>query len=232
MEAAHAGSQGEAKRQRKLLEDAGVLQQQHRETAEMQARLAARTGDAYVELLAEGMRYASQHEPRRSARAYREAIALKPDEPEAYFNLGAALANSGHYVEAAQRFLEAKERYPVGSVHWARAIARAFKMLICLQDAEEVCAQVAKPEWWSDEGLKALSARVVRAAPDDTEAHQMRAIVLSGQCVAWEVGPRSVAELREALTHLDRAAALEPAPAMKAEFAKLADRCRQLAASR
>ena len=87
-------------------------------------------------------------------------------------------------------------------------------------------------EWWNDEGLKALSARVVRAAPDDTEAHQMRAIVLSGQCVAWEVGPRSVAELREALTHLDRAAALEPAPAMKAEFAKLADRCRQLAASR
>ena len=25
----------------------------------------------------------------------------------------------------------------------------------------------AKPEWWNDEELKALSARVVRAAPDD-----------------------------------------------------------------
>ena len=52
---------------------------------------------------------------RRAARAYREAIALRPDEPLAYFNLGAALANSGHHVEAAQRFLEARERYPVGS---------------------------------------------------------------------------------------------------------------------
>ena len=207
-------------------------QQEARETAERATRRAARSGNAYDELLAEGSRYALKQDWRRAARACREAIALRPDAPDAYFNLGAALANSGHDVEAAQRFLEAKERYPVGSVHWARAIARAFKMLICLQDAEEVCAQVAKPEWWSDEGLKALSARVVRAAPDDTEAHQMRAIVLSGQCVAWEVGPRSVAELREALTHLDRAAALEPAPAMKAEFAKLADRCRQLAASR
>ena len=65
--------------------------------------------------MAEGSRYGSQQDMRRAARAYREAIALRPDEPEAYFNLGAALANSAHHVEAAQRFLEAKERYPVGS---------------------------------------------------------------------------------------------------------------------
>ena len=222
MEAAHAGSQGEAKRQRKLLEDAGVLQQQHRETAEMQARLAARTGDAYVELLAEGMRYASQHEPRRSARAYREAIALKPDEPEAYFNLGAALANSGHYVEAAQRLLEAKERHRVGSEGWAQATAVAFLTL-----TKEACAVVAKPEWWSYEGLKALSMRVVRAAPDDVVAAEMRAVVLSRQSCGWEAfGPRSAAELREAATHWERAAALCPAPALKANDAAAAAWCR------
>ena len=45
---------------------------------------------------------------------------------------------------------------------------------------QEACAEVAKPEWWNDEGLKALSARVVRAAPDDWQANQMRAIVLAG----------------------------------------------------
>ena len=56
-------------------------------------------------------------------------------------------------MEAAQRFLEAKERYPVGSKGWARATAMAFNMLKL-----EECAEVAKPEWWSDEGLKALSA--------------------------------------------------------------------------
>ena len=67
-----------------------------------------------------------------------------------------------------------------------------------------------------DEGLKALSARVVRAAPDDVDAHQMRAIVLCGQDGAWEAGPRSAAELMEAATHFERAAALCPAPEIKA----------------
>ena len=42
-----------------------------------------------------------------------------------------------------------------------------------LQDADKGGA--AKPEWWNDEELKALSARVVRAAPDDGGANDMRA---------------------------------------------------------
>ena len=36
----------------------------------------------------------------------------------------------------------------------------------------------------------------------------MRADVLSGEGCAWEAGPRSAAELREAAAHFDRAAAL------------------------
>ena len=90
-------------------------------------------------------------------------------------------------------------------------------------------AEVAKPEWWNDEGLKALSARVVRAAPDELEANQMRADVLCGQHGAWEAGPRSAAELMEAATHLERAAALHPAPAMKAALAGNAAWCRNQA---
>ena len=96
-------------------------------------------------------------------------------------------------MEAAQRYLEARERLPVGSERWAVAAAWSFSML-----AQEVCAEVAKPEWWSDEGLKALSARVVRAAPDDLQANQMRAEVLCGRLSALEAGTRSAAELREA----------------------------------
>ena len=95
--------------------------------------------------------------------------------------------------------------------------------------SQEVCAEVAKPEWWDDEGLKALSARVVRAAPDVTQAHQMRALVLIGQHGAWEAGPRSAAELREAATHYERAAALSPAPAVKAQHAGNAAWCRRQA---
>ena len=67
---------------------------------------------------------------------------------------------------------------------------------------------------------------MVRAAPDDMQAHQMRAAVLRGRFGAWEAGPRSAAELREAATHYERAAALCPAPAIKAGLADLAERCR------
>ena len=225
MEASHAGAQGGEAAQRKEWEDGGVRQQRERELAEEAARDAARTGDTYGELLAKGMRYASKQDPRREAKAYREAIALRPDKPVAYFNLGAALASSGHYVEAAQRYLEARERFPVGSARWAQAMARAFSMLV-----KEACAEVAKPEWWSDEGLKSLLARVVRVAPDDFMASGMRASVLSGLGGdAWGAGPRSASELRKAATHYQRAAALCSAPLGKAEFTDVAERCRRRA---
>ena len=66
----------------------------------------------------------------------------------------------------------------------------------------------------------------MRAAPGDVAAYTMRANALCGNCGAWEVGPRSSAELMEAATHYERAAALHPAPAMKAELTSCADRCR------
>ena len=86
-----------------------------------------------------------------------------------------------------------------------------------------------KPELWNDEGLKALSARVVRSAPNDVSANNMRTEVLSGQSSGWEAGPRSAAELLEAATHSDRAAALCDAPAQKAAAAGNADWCRSQA---
>ena len=69
----------------------------------------------------------------------------------------------------------------------------------------------------------------MRAAPDDVQANAMRALVLSGQGGAWEEGARSAVELKEAATHYERAAALHPAPAMKALIAEYADECRRQA---
>ena len=112
----------------------------------------------------------------------------------------------------------------MGSEDWAEATAWAFLVL-----AHGACAEVAKPEWWSDEELKALAARVVRPAPNLLEAHQMRADVLSGRCGASEAGPRSAAELKEAATHYERAAAVHHAPAGKAAFAGNAAWCRRQA---
>ena len=72
-----------------------------------------------------------------------------------------------------------------------------------------------------------LSARVVRAAPNHLGANNMRATVLCGQCDAWEAGPRTAADLKEATAHYERAAALSNAPLQKAAFAKRAGLCRQ-----
>eukprot|EP00964_Phaeocystis_antarctica_P030984 scaffold17540_cov60-Phaeocystis_antarctica.AAC.1 len=77
----HGAFHKKLRKQRKSQADGGAMQQMHREAAEVQARYAAQSGDAYDELLAEGMRYASQQDTRKAARAYREAIALRPDEP-------------------------------------------------------------------------------------------------------------------------------------------------------
>ena len=177
--------------------------------------------------LAKGTRYHSKEDYRRAAKANREAIALRPNEPTAYFNLGNALNASGHKVEAAQRFLEAKERYPViGEQRWAAATAQAFNML-----RQEECAEVDKPEWWSDEGLKALSARVLRAAPNEAVANLRRAEVLSGMFSSWGAGPRSSAELKEAAAYFERAAALCNAPVPKALLAGNAEGCRRQAAA-
>ena len=184
-------------------DDAGESQPARgRENAERLARQAAQSGKSYHELLAEGTQYASTQDWRRAARACREAIALAPDEPVAYAALGAVFLNSKLYAEAAQRYLEAKERYPEGSKEWAVATANAFDLL-----RQTDCDEAAKPDWWNDEGLKALSTKVVRAAPADVAANRMRAYVLSGRYAAWVTGPRSSAEFKEAGTHFEQAAA-------------------------
>ena len=208
-------------KQWKIWEDDGVVQQRQHKTAELQARLAEHLGDNYSKLVADGARYASKHDWRNAVRTYREAIALRPDDPVNYLNLGAVLSNSGHPVEAVPLCLEAMERFPVGSEPWGRATASAYMEL-----GQEQCDRMAKPEWWNEEGLKALSARVVRAAPNNVPANQMRAAVLAnpGGGGAWQTtGRRSGAELSEGATYYRRAAALSPAPAMKAAFARKAE---------
>ena len=84
------------------------------------------------------------------------------------------MSEVSHKMEATQRFLEAKQRYQAEAAlpeDWAQATALAFDMLM-----QDDCSEEAKPEWWNDEGLKALSARAVMAAPNDIQAHQMRAL--------------------------------------------------------
>merc|ERR1740139_1407900 len=203
----------------------GVLQRQGREIAEQQARLAESTGSEYGRLVAEGARHLADQNFHKADKTYRKAIALEPTRPHAYFNLGAALGNSGRHAEAAPLYLQAAARYPEGSEDWASSIASAFSMLQLPE-----CAEVAKPEWWNDEALKTLSKAVVRAT-DSQVGHAMRAQVLAGKCPGWESGPRSAADLKEAATHYERAAQLNPASVQKGNYKSNAAALRRQAAA-
>ena len=224
----HAVYHKEVKLQVKRGFDRAWSHQAISKVADEQADLAEQSGDRYLQLLANGADYASRHDWRRACQRYREAIALRINLPEAYFNLALLLVPSGHLVEAAQWFLEAKERLPVDSTDWSTATACAFEML-----RQEECNEVAKPEWWDDELLKVLSARVVRAnetvASATGPAHRMRATVLCGLYGAWASPPRSTAELTEARMHFVSAAGLCTAAVGRAELETAATLCGQLA---
>jgi len=89
-----------------------------------------------------------------------------------------------------------------GSVRWANCTAAAFDLLLTPE-----CVLLPKPEWWHDGALKTLSKTVVRVV-DNGHGHMMRATVLSGLQPAWEVSPRSAADLKEAAKHYSLAAKL------------------------
>ena len=102
-------------------------------------------------------------------------------------------------------------------MHWANCTAAAFDLLLTPE-----CVLLPKPEWWHDRALKTLSKTVVNSV-DNGHGHMMRATVLSGQQPAWELSPRSAADLKEAAKHYSLAAKLvSGSPSKKLEFGELA----------
>ena len=187
-------------------------QQANRKIAEQQARSAEKSGSEYMRLLADATRNLAEENNRPAEAAFRKAIALDPDKPSAYFNLGSICNNEGRSTEAAHNFLHAATLLSEESVEWADSIALAFSHLL----SPECCNsnEVAKPEWWNDESLKALSKTVARVAGAEggyqcrINSRLMRMQVLSGHYPAWKLGPRSAADLNEAATHAGFAAQL------------------------
>ena len=123
--------------------------------------------------------------------------------------------------------LKAMELFEDGAEHWAKAAASAFDLL-----KDPACHEVPKPEWWNDEALKVLSARVVALAPDGFFACNMRAMVLTGSVlweIPWNAGPRTAAEIKEAATWNHRAASVAGAPTDKRRYERYASDCDEFA---
>ena len=150
----------------------------------------------YHERLAAGALLLGQDKFNEAAKAFEEACKLKPECATAYFDLAVTHKRAGDMAQAAALYEIARQAMEHGSEHWATATARVFGCLVQME-----CADVEKPAWWNDEGLKSLSKQVVEAAPDACEAWHMRARVLSAmprQPGAWEVSHRTAVELQEA----------------------------------
>ena len=199
-----------------------------RSVVEAEARRAERTGDEFDHRVAAAMKLSAEGNHHAAAKAWRKLIKERPERPSPYHNLAVLLERAGRLVEAAPIHLKTMELCENGTVAWADAAACAFDLLK-LDD----CRDVPKPEWWNDEGLKALSARVVAVEPDTPNTCAMRGLVLSAcrdggvQWVSppWNVGPRTAAEIKEAATWYRRASKLALTPADRQKHEKSASRC-------
>ena len=194
------------KQQRRRLEEfrEGTALERESSLAESEARHAERTGNEYDKRFADGLALMAECDYHAAAKAWRKLIKECPDEPTPYHNLAVVLDSTGHYTQAAPMYLKAMELFEGGTEHWAVAAAGAFESLQRPESNE-----LPKPEWWNDEDLKALSARVVAIVPNDASSRTTRGFVLVGGAVfvpSWNPGPRTAVEIKEAATWFRRAA--------------------------
>ena len=205
----------------------GALLERDRSLAEAEARRAERTGDEYDKRFAAAVALSvTEGDSNAEAKAWRKIIKLWPDQPASYHNLAVLLNRLDRIEESVPMYLKAMELSPDDTMGWAESVADAFDLLK-LPD----CRDVPKPEWWNDEALKALSARVVALAPDLPPSCSMRAFVLSGKgmdLALWSAGPRTAAEIKEAATWYWRAAKT-CTPATKLNYEKCAQHCDEVA---
>ena len=165
------------------------------------------------------------------AKAWRKIIKEWPDAPAPYNNLACVLKGAGRIAESAPFYLKAMELYEAQDGtedwRWAEAAAAAFEVL-----KTDDCRDAPKPEWWNDEALKALSARVVAVAPDNNQPCSMRACVLEGDALGeadWNAGSRTAAEVKEAARWWRRAAETTLIPSAKPDYEQYASKCDEYA---
>ena len=198
-----------------------------RSVAEAQTRRAEKTGSEYSKRFADALALMAEGDLHGAAKAWRKIIKEWPAKPTPHRNLGVVLKRSSRPVDAVPMFLKAMELHEDGSKQWAAAAASAFDLLKIRE-----CRDVPKPEWWNDEGLKALSARVVALAPDDPYACNMRAFALVSGTLwhpPWNAEPRTAAEIKEAATWHRCAARVTRSPADKLAYEQLAQFCDEFA---
>lgn len=200
---------------------------------------------AYVALLAAAEEHKLAQRFSNAAKLMRKAATLKPADPRAWFHLIMVLTLSDELEEACACALRAVElapgrhlgvlggearrgfTTPIASGVYPqlglRAAVMAFDLLV-----RRCCDGVARPGWWNDADLLAMSERALADTPDSPVSWSTRAAVLTGAGGAWALGPRDGAQLREAAALLEREAKSSPHKA--AQCLGNAERCLAVAA--
>lgn len=193
------------------------------------------SGSNYQELVATGFELMQKGHFKAATKKLRRAIALDPEQPDAYGALSEAMEWSNDTVAGARLKVQALERADKRSRFWACTAAAAFDSIrAVLPNGMEV------PDWWNDEDLLSMSATVLSVLSHE-QNHMpflMRARVLvHGTGVTngtfWQPGPRGVEDIVEAAKCYSEVALLWPVafPEEKQQFEGLSLTCLAHAAS-
>jgi len=182
------------------------------------AARAEATGDEYDQRVGAAMLLTTKGYHATAAKAWRKLIKMQTGRIEPYLFLGNSLEMTGprHHPEAAKMYLKAMCLLDEDTETWAATAASVFNVLKL-----KSCREAPKPEWWNNEELKALSARVVALVPDTSHARSlacvMRATLLSDGGTGWsqldDPETRTAVELKEAASWWRRAARATKVPA-------------------
>ena len=206
---------------------------------------SASSSDPFVAALkaAEECRAAKEND--KAVLALERASQIRPSDPRPYFHMAMLRTASSDCEGACKAALRAIELSPgkhlgvlpselkngVAEVPKGiypqiglRAAVMAFDLLI-----RAPCDAVARPSWWNDAALLAMSARALQDTPSSPYAISVRTHVLIGimgvgqeqtagvvPARGWPLGGRSAAQLREAAGLLKVQAQLEAVGSPKA----------------
>ena len=136
---------------------------------------AASRHQEYSALVKQGLAECARGERAAGMRTFERCIALRPEQPVAYANLGYSLRDGGEFDASLQPLLKAADLFEEGSEQWATTLAVAW---FAYSADPVLCAEVpGLPAWLGADGVGerlALAERLPSASPSSITRTQAR----------------------------------------------------------
>ena len=168
---------------------------------------AAARHEEYSVLVKQGLRECAAGNRAVGMQTFHKCIALRPEQPVAYANLGYCLRDGGDFDAALPPLLKAASLFEEGSEQWATTLAVAW---FAFSADPVLCSEVPSLPAWLGEDVAprlALAERCATAAPSSMQVQAML-----GMALAEEGSTDSLANASQCFM---RAAKLTDEPATK-----------------